>query len=161
MDIDVIDLVETEKIKKKGLSLELSGVVLKEELDVLINICSNKESGMGLLVPLYIVFNEDEHFIGDFRLNSDNLLSLLFISNDYRLTLINNDTNERVAMLKYGIDDIRKDNQLNDVGDFVEGQDALRTCLEPSLRINAENIYNKWTVVSKQHYSLNTVEKGE
>ena len=42
MDIDVIDLVETEKIKKKGLSLELSGVVLKEELDVLINICSNK-----------------------------------------------------------------------------------------------------------------------
>lgn len=99
MDIDVIDLVETEKIKKKGLSLELSGIVLKEELDVLINICSNKESGMGLLVPLYIVFNEDEHFIGDFRLNSDNLLSLLFISNDYRLTLINNDTNERVAML--------------------------------------------------------------
>ena len=57
-------------------------------------------------------------------------------------------------------DDIRKDNQLNDVGDFAEGQDALRTCLEPSLRINAENIYNKWTVVSKQHYSLNTVEKG-
>ena len=40
-------------------------------------------------------------------------------------------------------DDIRKDNQLNDVGDFTEGQDALRTCLEPSLRINTENIYNK------------------
>ena len=57
-------------------------------------------------------------------------------------------------------DDIRKDNQLNDVGDFAEGQDALRTCLEPNLRINTENIYNKWTVVSKQHYSLNTIEKG-
>ena len=57
-------------------------------------------------------------------------------------------------------DDIRKDNQLNDVGDFAEGQDVLRTCLEPNLRINTENIYNKWTVVSKQHYSLNTIEKG-
>ena len=57
-------------------------------------------------------------------------------------------------------DDVRKDNQLNDVNDFAEGQDFLRTCLEPSLRINTENIYNKWTVISKQHYSLNTIEKG-
>jgi hypothetical protein len=57
-------------------------------------------------------------------------------------------------------DDIRKDNQLNDVNDFAEGQDFLRTCLEPNLRINTENIYNKWTVVSKQHYSLNTIEIG-
>ena len=57
-------------------------------------------------------------------------------------------------------DDIRKDNQLNDMGDFAEGQDFLRTLLEPKLRINAENIYNKWTVVSKQHYSLSTVERN-
>ena len=57
-------------------------------------------------------------------------------------------------------DDIRKDNQLNDMGDFAEGQDFLRTLLEPKLRINTENIYNKWTVVSKQHYSLSTVERN-
>ena len=56
--------------------------------------------------------------------------------------------------------DIRKDNQLNDIGDFGEGQDFLRECLEPSLRINAENVYNKWTVVSKQHYDLSTIERG-
>ena len=56
--------------------------------------------------------------------------------------------------------DIRKDNQLNDIGDFGEGQDFLRECLEPSLRINAENVYNKWTVVSKQHYDLSTIEHG-
>ena len=57
--------------------------------------------------------------------------------------------------------DIRKDSQLNDVGDFMEGQDFLRKCLEPNLRINTENISNKWTVVSKQHYNLSTVEKGK
>ena len=57
--------------------------------------------------------------------------------------------------------DIRKDNQLTDIGDFGEGQDFLRTCLEPNLRINTENIYNKWTVVSKQHYNLSTIEKGK
>ena len=57
--------------------------------------------------------------------------------------------------------DIRKDNQLNDMGDFGEGQDFLRTCLEPNLRINTENIYNKWTVVSKQHYNLSTIERGK
>ena len=56
--------------------------------------------------------------------------------------------------------DSRKDNQLNDMGDFGEGQDFLRTCLEPNLRINAETIYNKWTVVSKQHYNLSTVDRG-
>ena len=57
-------------------------------------------------------------------------------------------------------EDIRKDNQLNDMGDFGEGQDFLRECLEPNLRINTENIYNKWTVVSKQHYDLSTIERG-
>ena len=58
-------------------------------------------------------------------------------------------------------EDIRKDNQLNDMGDFGEGQDFLRECLEPNLRINAEYIYNKWTVISKQHYNLSTVERGK
>ena len=57
--------------------------------------------------------------------------------------------------------DVRKDNQLNDLGDFSEGQDYLRECLEPNLRINNEKIYNKWTVVSKQHYCLSTIEKGK
>ena len=58
-------------------------------------------------------------------------------------------------------EDIRKDNQLNDMGDFGEGQDFLRECLEPNLRINTESIYNKWTVVSKQHYNLSTIERGK
>ena len=58
-------------------------------------------------------------------------------------------------------EDTRKDNQLNDMGDFCEGQDFLRECLEPNLRINTESIYNKWTVVSKQHYNLSIIEKGK
>ena len=58
-------------------------------------------------------------------------------------------------------EDIRKDSQLNDMGDFGEGQDFLRECLEPNLRINSENIYNKWTVVSKQHYDLSSNERGK
>jgi hypothetical protein len=58
-------------------------------------------------------------------------------------------------------DDIRKDSQLNDMGDFGEGQDFLRECLEPNLRINKENVYNKWTVVSKQHYNLSTIDRGK
>jgi hypothetical protein len=56
--------------------------------------------------------------------------------------------------------DVRKDNQLNDIGDFGEGQDLLRKLLEPNLRINTEYIYNKWTVVSKQHYNLSTIDRG-
>lgn len=63
--------------------------------------------------------------------------------------------------VKEEFEDIRKDNQLNDMGDFGEGQDFLRECLEPNLRIDTESIYNKWTVVSKQHYNLSTIERGK
>jgi hypothetical protein len=58
-------------------------------------------------------------------------------------------------------EDIRKDSQLNDIGDFSEGQDLLRECLTPNLRIISENVYNKWTVISKQHYNLSSIEKGK
>lgn len=55
--------------------------------------------------------------------------------------------------------DIRKDNQLNDLGDLAEGQDWLRRVLDINLRIVDEKIYNDWTVISKQHYNLSTVGK--
>ena len=58
-------------------------------------------------------------------------------------------------------DDIRKDNQLNDVGNFEEGQDYVRKYFDSKLQINTEIIYNKWTVVSKQHYNLSTIERGK
>lgn len=57
------------------------------------------------------------------------------------------------------IDDIRKDNQLNDIGDWQEGQDFLRRGLDPNIKIREEKIYNEWTVVSKQFYDLSTIEK--
>ena len=57
-------------------------------------------------------------------------------------------------------DDNRKDNQLNDLGDLAEGQDWLRRVLDINLRIVDEKIYNDWTVISKQHYNLSTVDKG-
>lgn len=57
------------------------------------------------------------------------------------------------------IADTRKDNQLNDMGDFLEGQDFLRIKLDPDVRIRDEKIYNDWTIISKQFYDLSTIEK--
>lgn len=58
------------------------------------------------------------------------------------------------------MEDTRKDNQLNDMGDWLEGQDFLRRFIDPNLRIREEKIYNDWTVISQQYYDLNTVKKG-
>ena len=56
--------------------------------------------------------------------------------------------------------DNRKDNQLNDVNDLVEGQDMVRRVLHENVRIVEENIYSNWTVVAKQYYNLSTIDKG-
>jgi hypothetical protein len=57
------------------------------------------------------------------------------------------------------IADTRKDNQLNDMGDWQEGQDGLRRYLEPNVRIKSENLYNDWTIIAQQYYDLATVDK--
>lgn len=57
--------------------------------------------------------------------------------------------------------DIRKDNQLNDMGDWLEGQDFLRSYLDTNVRIVKENIYNDWTVIADSYYDLSTIEKGK
>ena len=58
------------------------------------------------------------------------------------------------------VDDTRKDNQLNNIGDLVEGQDIVRRILHENVRIVEENIYNEWTVIAKQYYNLSTIDKG-
>ena len=57
--------------------------------------------------------------------------------------------------------DVRKDNQLNDIGDWAEGQDFVRRYINPNVRIRKENIYNDWTVVGDSYYDLSTIDKGE
>ena len=56
--------------------------------------------------------------------------------------------------------DGRKDNQLNSAGDWLEGQDFARRYLDVNVRINKENIYNDWTLISDSHYDLSTIDKG-
>lgn len=56
--------------------------------------------------------------------------------------------------------DRRKDNQLNDMGDWQEGQDFLRRFLDPNVRIRKEKIYNDWTLIADSYYDLSTIDKG-
>lgn len=57
--------------------------------------------------------------------------------------------------------DNRKDNQLNDMGDWLEGQDFNRRYLDPNVRIIRQNIYNDWTVIADSYYDLSTIDKGQ
>ena len=55
--------------------------------------------------------------------------------------------------------DNRKDNQLNDMGDWQEGQDFLRRYLDPNVRIKKEKIYNDWTLIADSYYDMSTIDK--
>lgn len=57
--------------------------------------------------------------------------------------------------------DVRKDNQLNDIGDWQEGQDNNRRYLDPNVRIRQEKIYNDYTVIADNFYDLSTIDKGQ
>lgn len=58
-------------------------------------------------------------------------------------------------------DDIRKDNQLNDMGDWQEGQDFMRRYLDPQVRIKKEKVYNDWTMIADSYYDMSTIERDK
>jgi hypothetical protein len=57
--------------------------------------------------------------------------------------------------------DNRKDNQLNDLGDLVEGQDWLRRKLDVNLRIVEGKVFNDYTMIADRFYDMTTIDKGK
>ena len=55
--------------------------------------------------------------------------------------------------------DARKPDQYETTGKLEN--DYVRRILDKRLRIMTENLYNAWTVISKSHYALGSVPKGE
>lgn len=55
-------------------------------------------------------------------------------------------------------DDVRKPNQYNTIGSL--GNDYVRRILDKKLLIKEENVYNNWTIISKYHYQLSSMETG-
>jgi len=54
-------------------------------------------------------------------------------------------------------DDVRKPNQYNTIGTLSD--DYVRRILDKKLLIKEENIYNNWTIISKDNYQLRTIDK--
>jgi len=54
-------------------------------------------------------------------------------------------------------DDVRKPNQYNTIGTL--SNDYVRRILDKKLLIKEENIYNRWTIISKYNYQLNTMSR--
>lgn len=54
-------------------------------------------------------------------------------------------------------DDVRKPNQYNTIGTL--SNDYVRRILDKKLLIKEENIYNKWTIISKYNYQLGSMPK--
>jgi hypothetical protein len=55
-------------------------------------------------------------------------------------------------------EDVRKPNQYNTIGTL--SNDYVRRILDKKLIIKEENVYNNWTIISKYHYNLNSIDKG-
>ena len=53
---------------------------------------------------------------------------------------------------------VSKPNQYNTIGTL--NNDYIRRELDKQLIINEENVYNQWTVISKYHYDLSSMDKG-
>lgn len=56
-------------------------------------------------------------------------------------------------------EDVRKPNQYNTIGSLCN--DYVRRILDKRLIIKEENVYNEWTIISKYHYKLNSMQIGE
>lgn len=55
-------------------------------------------------------------------------------------------------------EDVRKPNQYNTIGTL--SNDYVRRILDKKLLIKEENIYNKWTIISKYNYQLSSMPKS-
>lgn len=55
-------------------------------------------------------------------------------------------------------DDVRKPNQYNTIGSLEN--DYVRRILDKKILIKEENVYNNWTIVSKYHYQLSSMQTG-
>lgn len=55
--------------------------------------------------------------------------------------------------------DVRKPNQYNTIGTLAN--DYVRRVLDKKLLIREENVYNRWTIISKYHYNLSSMESGQ
>tara|TARA_R110001599_G_scaffold342443_1_gene564257 strand:+ start:754 stop:2766 length:2013 start_codon:yes stop_codon:yes gene_type:complete len=51
--------------------------------------------------------------------------------------------------------DVRKPNEYNTIG--TQANDYVRRALNKKMSITEENLYNNWTIISKYHYSLETL----
>jgi len=55
--------------------------------------------------------------------------------------------------------DVRKYNQYNTIG--TQANDYVRRILDKRLIIKEEKVYNAWTIISKYHYALDSMDTGD
>lgn len=106
MDYNEIDLIdfdddyEDEALKnsksfKYDMELEISGILIENELDALMKLCSEENERS---LPLYLNFSGERAEIGFLELSLDNLLNINYMSPNYSLVLIDNLNNNRRSL---------------------------------------------------------------
>lgn len=101
MDVKEIDfLVEAPKEDDEyEQELELTGVLLEEELMAIKAMCSEEKADKGSVFPFFIKVGNTRRFIGFFDLTFNAVIKLEFLSRDYTLLLIDKLSNRTAIIL--------------------------------------------------------------
>lgn len=82
------------------LYLQLSGVLIEEELDMIIKLCKSECDSNAL--PLYVEIEDSQERVGEIEVSLDNLLTLHALSPSYTLCLKDGESNQSRIIFSTG-----------------------------------------------------------
>lgn len=86
-----LELINRE-VCSDDLYLLLSGLLITEELDMIIKLCKSKNNVNSL--PLYVEIEDSKERVGDFDVTLDDLLTLHSLSPSYTLRIIDEESKQ-------------------------------------------------------------------
>lgn len=85
---------------KGDMYLVISGLLIEEELDYLVNLCNRTDRAKDNSLPLFIQTDDEEIKVGYLETSLDNLLSLYSICSNYKLFLCDGLSDSRLDLFE-------------------------------------------------------------
>lgn len=108
-DIEEIDLLDEEYVPEaevlsfdSPLYLEVEGVLITEELQMIMALTKKEVVNQDKVMPLNILFDGQTSYIGDMELNLDNLVNLIALCPNYRICIVNRADKQKVILYEKG-----------------------------------------------------------
>lgn len=108
-DIEEIDLLEEEYVPEEEVQsfdspvyLEVEGVIITEELEMIMALTKKEVVNPEKVMPLNILFDGQSSYIGDMELSLDNIVNLIALCPNYRVCIVNRANRQKVVLYEKG-----------------------------------------------------------